>query len=127
MLNVMNKKAAGVVAKTLKSAIANAQQKEVEVNNLWIKTALVDGGPVYKRYLSRAMGRATVIKRPTSHITLILSDETAGAKPQPASEQKEETKRRRLFKRKTKAQEPKEKEAVKRKSPAKKTKGKTKN
>lgn len=124
-LKIMNKKAAGVVAKTLKSAIANAQQKEADVDNLWVKTAMVDGGPIYKRYLARAMGRATMIKRPTSHITLVLSDERAGRKPQAVVGQKTETKRR-LFKRKTKGQAPKGKTETKRKHTAKKDKGKAK-
>lgn len=103
MLNVMNKKAAGIIAKTLKSAIANARIKELDVDTLWVKQANVDGGPVYKRFLSRAMGRATVIRRPTSHITLILSDIKAGSKEVVAKEEKPA--KRRLFKRTAKAKD----------------------
>lgn len=74
ILEAMNKRAARVVNKVLASAVANARQKELDVDSLWIKKITVDGGPVYKRYMPRAMGRATMIKKPTSHITIILSD-----------------------------------------------------
>jgi len=76
ILEAMTKKAAKVTNKVLVSAIANAKQKELDVDKLFIKKITVDGGPAYKRYMPRAMGRATIIKRPTSHITVILSDET---------------------------------------------------
>lgn len=74
ILEAMNKRAARVVNKVLASAVANARQKELDMDSLRIKKITVDGGSVYKRYMPRAMGRATIIKKPTSHITIILSD-----------------------------------------------------
>lgn len=78
--------AAKVIEKVLKSAVANAAQKEMgDVDTLWISRALVDGGPVMKRMQPRAMGRANIIRKRTSHITLILSAaEVAPPKPKPA-------------------------------------------
>lgn len=75
--------AAKVVEKVLKSAVANAAQKEMgDVDALWISKVLVDGGPVMKRMQPRAMGRANIIRKRTSHITLILSvAEIAPKKP----------------------------------------------
>ncbi len=75
--------AAKVIEKVLKSAVANAAQKEMgDVDDLWVSRALVDGGPVMKRMEPRAMGRANIIRKRTSHITLILSvAEIAPKKP----------------------------------------------
>lgn len=71
--------AARVIEKLLKSAIANAEQKELgDVDTLVISTAFVDGGPTLKRFQPRAMGRAGMIHKRTSHITLVLSNEASG-------------------------------------------------
>lgn len=75
LLETVNKRAARIIGKTLNSVISNAKQKEVEEGSLWIKKIMIDGGPLYKRYMPRAMGRATMIRHPTSHITVVLSDE----------------------------------------------------
>ena len=64
---------ADVVAKLVRSAIANAEQKGVsDVDQLYVKTVFVDQGPVLKRFIPRAMGRASRIRKPTSHITVVL-------------------------------------------------------
>jgi large subunit ribosomal protein L22 len=69
------KKGAVILKKLLDSAIGNARQKKyVDVDNLYVKNVLVDGGPVAKRSLPRAMGRATRVRKRTSHITLILDE-----------------------------------------------------
>ncbi len=74
--------AAKVIEKVLKSAVANAAQKEMgDVDVLWVSKALVDGGPVMKRMEPRAMGRANIIRKRTSHITLILSGAEESKKP----------------------------------------------
>jgi large subunit ribosomal protein L22 len=66
---------AKLVAKLLKSAVANAEQKGAsDVDRLFVKTVFVDGGPVLKRFTPRAQGRASKIRKPTSHITVVLSD-----------------------------------------------------
>ncbi len=66
---------ARLVAKLLSSAVANAEQKGVsDVDRLYVKSIFVDGGTVLKRFLPRAMGRASKIRKPTSHITVVLAE-----------------------------------------------------
>ena len=66
---------AKVVAKLLESAVANAEQKGVaDVDRLFVKTIFVDGGATLKRFTPRAMGRASKIRKPTSHITVVLAE-----------------------------------------------------
>lgn len=68
-------KAAGIVATLVSSAVANAEQKGVsDVDRLFVKTITVDGGPALKRFIPRAQGRATKIRKPTSHITVVLDE-----------------------------------------------------
>lgn len=67
-------KTAPILSKLLKSAVANAEQKGIsDVDRLFIKTAFVDQGPVLKRFIPRAQGRASRIRKPTSHITVVLA------------------------------------------------------
>jgi large subunit ribosomal protein L22 len=74
-LNFTNTKAAKIVGKTLKSALANAKQREVEnLDELFVKEVFVNEGPIMRRFIARAMGRATRIRKRTSHITIVLSD-----------------------------------------------------
>jgi large subunit ribosomal protein L22 len=66
--------AAKVVEKVLRSAVANAEQKELgDTDAMWVSQAYVDGGPTYKRFRARSMGRANSIHKRTSHITVIVS------------------------------------------------------
>lgn len=70
------KKAARFVGKTLRSAIANAEHNhELEINALVVKTAVVGEARALKRSVPRARGSGSVIKRRSSHITIVLSDE----------------------------------------------------
>jgi large subunit ribosomal protein L22 len=64
------------IEKTMRSAVANAIQEDsaVDVEDLYVKEALVGPGPIMKRWLPRAQGRATPIFKRTSHITIILAD-----------------------------------------------------
>lgn len=77
-LNILafTKKApAKIVAKLLRSAVANADQmKNIDVDTLFIKEITVDQGPTMKRFRPRAMGRATIIRRRMSHITVVLEE-----------------------------------------------------
>jgi len=77
-LNILKfspQKAAAVVSKLVSSAVANAEQKGVsDVDRLFVKTINVDQGPALKRFLPRAQGRATKIRKPTSHITVVLDE-----------------------------------------------------
>jgi len=77
-LNILRfspQKAAGVVSKLVGSALANAEQGGVsDLDRLIVKTIYVDQGPVLKRFMPRAQGRATRIRKPTSHITVVLAE-----------------------------------------------------
>jgi large subunit ribosomal protein L22 len=65
--------AAQPVAKVLDSAVANAEQTPgVIPENLFVKGAWVDEGPTLRRFRPRAFGRATRIRKKTSHITLVV-------------------------------------------------------
>ena len=76
ILKFMPQHASKLVEKLLRSAIANAEQKNIsDVDRLKIKTAYVDQGPTMKRMMPRAMGRANIIKKRSSHITLVLGDD----------------------------------------------------
>ena len=75
ILRFVPKKAASLVDKTLRSALANAEQNpNIDVDTLYIKRIFVDGGPTMKRWRARAMGRATKILKRSSHITVILDE-----------------------------------------------------
>ncbi len=66
---------AKIVEKLLKSAIANAEQKKVaDPESMRIVNAVVEQGPTMKRMMPRAMGRADIIKKRTSHIKLQLEE-----------------------------------------------------
>ncbi|MGE4490314.1 MAG: 50S ribosomal protein L22 [Kiritimatiellales bacterium] len=69
------RKAAAEIGKTLKSAAANAENNEgVSKEQLFVKDAFVDGGPVLKRFRPRARGSAGAIHKRTTHITVVLTD-----------------------------------------------------
>ncbi len=69
------KKAARPIRKTLESAIANAENNyDVDVDDLVIVRATVDMGRSLRRLRPRAYGRADIIRRPTSHITIVVGD-----------------------------------------------------
>jgi large subunit ribosomal protein L22 len=74
LLKVTNKAAARHVEKCLKSAIANAENRDdhVDVDRLYVKEVFVDAGPMAKRIRPAPMGRAFRILRRLSHITIKL-------------------------------------------------------
>lgn len=75
ILKITTKKSARIIQKLLHSAIANAEQKkQMDISALYIKEIVVEGGPVLMRYKGRAMGRATPIRRRTSHIRMVLAE-----------------------------------------------------
>jgi len=75
-LSILNKRAAKPLLKLLNSAIANAKHNfSLEEETLKIIRITVDGGPVLKRWMPRAHGRATPIRERTSHINLVLTGE----------------------------------------------------
>jgi large subunit ribosomal protein L22 len=75
ILRFMPKKGAGIIKKVIESAVANATQEEqADVDNLYVKKIIIDGGPSLKRISPRAQGRATGIIKRTSHITVVLDE-----------------------------------------------------
>ncbi len=75
ILRYLNKRAARPVRKVLKSAMANAvNNHDMLEEALYVKAAWVDEGPAFKRLLPRARGRADIIKKRTSHITVVLEE-----------------------------------------------------
>src|SRR5690349_11929166 len=76
LLTFTPKKAAFLISKTLKSAIANAENNaNLKPDGLVVKEAIVGEGPTVKRIMARARGSASRILKRTSHIRIVLSDE----------------------------------------------------
>ncbi len=74
MLKHTPRHAARVVEKILRSAVANAEQKEMgDSESMVISKAFVNCGPTYKRVRARSMGRANAIQKRTSHITVVVA------------------------------------------------------
>lgn len=72
-------KATESIEKVLKSAVANAEHNyEMNADNLFVKEAYVDAGPSLKRIMPRAMGRADLIRKRTSHITVVVGEKKEG-------------------------------------------------
>lgn len=73
MLSNTPRSAAKIIEKILRSAVANAEQKNLEdPEELIVSKAFVDGGPILKRFRARSMGRANSIQKRTSHITIVV-------------------------------------------------------
>lgn len=74
-LNFIPKRASRHILKLLDSAIANAENNfNLKKENLYIKKITADEGPCLKRWMPRALGRATPIKKRSSHINIVLED-----------------------------------------------------
>jgi large subunit ribosomal protein L22 len=75
ILRFTPKRASGIVAKVLKSAIANAENNHgMNRDNLYVAKAVADEGPTMKRVFPRAMGRADIMRKRTSHITIVVKE-----------------------------------------------------
>ena len=76
ILKYMPQKAANIVEKIIRSAVANADQRsDIDIDLLVIRNVTADQGPTLKRFKARARGRGTRILKRTSHITVILAKE----------------------------------------------------
>jgi large subunit ribosomal protein L22 len=76
ILDTSRKKAGEIIAKTVRSAVANAEDTQnVDVDKLFIKRAFVDEGSTMGRWRARAQGRATMILKRTSHITVVVDEQ----------------------------------------------------
>lgn len=77
-LNILKftpKRAAGIVTRVLRTAIANAENTQsVDVDRLYVKRVTVDEGGMWKRFMPRAQGKATRIRKRLSHITIVIDE-----------------------------------------------------
>jgi len=69
-----HKRAAPALLKLLRSAVANAKNKKFNIDQLFVKSIIVNEGPMLKRFMPRAMGRATPIHKKSSHVTIVLEE-----------------------------------------------------
>jgi len=75
ILKFVPKRSAAIVAKTLRSAVANAEATQsVDVDHLYVKRVTVEEGGMWKRFMPRAMGRATRIRKRLSHISVVVDE-----------------------------------------------------
>jgi large subunit ribosomal protein L22 len=76
ILKFMPQKAAGIVEKILRSAVANADNNnDIDIDTLIVKNVIVNEGPTLKRFRARARGRGSRILKRSSHITVIVTDD----------------------------------------------------
>jgi len=126
ILMSIKKGAAKYAIDLLKSAIANAKRKQgVDVSSLYISKLIADHGPMLKRFRAASMGRASMIHKHTSHITLELDETQAPAPKEPETEREEPRAHPKKPEAKTKVQTPKSekpaapKKTVEKEQPAK--------
>ncbi|MBM4017726.1 MAG: 50S ribosomal protein L22 [Planctomycetes bacterium] len=75
MLDFSPLRASKMVAKVVRSAMANADEKEADLERLYVSDARADMGPVLKRVWPRSRGSANVLRRPTCHLIVELEEE----------------------------------------------------
>lgn len=127
ILKFTPKRAAAAIEKVVKSAVANAEHnQELDKDALFIAEAFVDQGPTLKRTMPRAMGRADLMRRRTSHITVVVrEDEAAIVEREKAAEKaagkKKKTVKKAAVKEKVEAAPEKKKTVRKKKEVAPKT------
>lgn len=79
ILDFAPRKSSKMISKILRSAIANAEHNnKLDVDSLFVAKAFVDEGATIKRFRPRAMGRASQIRKRTSHITVVLEEKKEG-------------------------------------------------
>ena len=74
VLDVSPQRAAKLITRVLRSAMANADEKEADLEALYVRDARAEQGPVYKRMMPRARGSADVLRRPTCHLIVELEE-----------------------------------------------------
>lgn len=83
ILQFTPRKGADLFGKTMKTALADAENNfELPIEGLYVKRAIVGEGPTFKRFKARARGSGAAIRKRTSHITVVLSDEFDDEKPE---------------------------------------------
>jgi large subunit ribosomal protein L22 len=73
-LDFSPRRAAALIAKVLRSAMANADEQEADLEVLYVADARADQGPVLKRMKPRARGSADVLRRPMCHLIVELEE-----------------------------------------------------
>ena len=108
------KKAAALVSKTLKSAVANAENNaNLRVDGLVVKEAVVGEGPTMRRMMTRARGSGSTIRKRSSHIRIVLTDEIEIKRREKTSGKKTKIGKKKTARGKTKAAVESPKEATK--------------
>ncbi len=82
ILKFTRRAAAKPLVKLIQSAVANAtdlSKGQVDVDALWVKTISVDQGPTTRRFMPRAMGRASRINKRSAHVHVVLADAAPAA------------------------------------------------
>jgi large subunit ribosomal protein L22 len=74
VLKFNHRRGAMLIANVLKSAMANANEKEADMNRLFVTEARVDAGPYYRRFQPKDRGRAHPIAKQTSHIIVRVAE-----------------------------------------------------
>jgi large subunit ribosomal protein L22 len=88
LLKFSKKHAAKQIEKTLASAVANAEHKartandSIDVDTLFVTHAVINEGPALKRFMPAAQGRATPIRKRTSHVEIVVGERIKKAPPQ---------------------------------------------
>lgn len=84
LLKFTPRKAAELFGKTVKTALADAENNfELPTEGLYVKSAVVGDGPMFKRFKARARGSAATIRKRTAHLTVVLSDDLSGNEAAP--------------------------------------------
>jgi len=106
LLKFNKKRGAIMVAKVLKSAIANADVQEADVENLYVSKSFCDDGPIMKRFMPKDRGKSYSIFKRLCHITVEVEE---GAPPMPKGKRKQlENRRAQLAKKGKKSEKPAE-------------------
>jgi len=93
VLEVTHKRAATIMQKTLKSAVANAiTNANLDKDNLMIASVMVNESPAFKRFRPSTRGRIHPYKKRGSHLTIVLKEKIVAAKPAPKAAPKKEEK-----------------------------------
>ena len=92
-LKFVNKRAAKGVLNLIQSAIANAKEKSLKPEELFIKTIRVDDGKALRRYRAGSHGRALPFKRRLSHINLVLAKKNEESSKKIKADNKKENKK----------------------------------
>jgi large subunit ribosomal protein L22 len=74
VLRFTHRRAAGMIDRVLKSAMACANEQEAAMNKLYVTEARVDSGPIIKRFRAKDRGRAHAIQKRTSHICVVVDE-----------------------------------------------------